>query len=89
MNRKKLVEQYSFWSKHPYCFVEDYLPIKLSIFQKVLICFMSKATYLIAKIPYFIFIATRDVDKSHLFLNTIYQNNNNIISLTDGDDLDE
>ena len=89
MDEKKLVERYLFWKKHPGRFIEDYLPIKLNFFQKVLIYFMSKATYLIAKIPYFILISTRGFDKSHVFLKTIYQNNNNIISLTDGDDLNE
>ena len=53
----------SFWRKNPHRFVEDYLGIRLHLFQKILI-------YMINKVPYFMYIASRGQGKS--FIIAVY-----------------
>lgn len=56
---ESLMQWCSFWRDNPHRFVEDYLQIRLHFFQKILIYFM-------AKMPYFMFIASRGLGKSWL-----------------------
>ena len=53
----------SYWRKNPHRFAEEYLGIKLHLFQKIIL-------YMVNKVPYFMYIASRGQGKS--FIIAVY-----------------
>ena len=56
----------SYWRSNPHRFAEDYLNIKLKLFQKILIFMMMQSNY-------FMFLASRSLgfDKANLFFSAL------------------
>ena len=56
---ENLMKRVALWRNNPHKFVEEYLALKLFLYQKILI-------YLMFKFPSFVFIACRGAGKSWL-----------------------